>query len=447
MRARRPHSCRESCTSLINTRSVPRPHQILPTNFQKEINSDLMGRPQQQSHLFMYTLHITPGTMIPSDIRFVLLVCLSFGVVLVAAASLVEEKQSKDPNTKLSSHDSEASLEFEDWAFQHNKHYDSPSTKESKRKVYEENIARWKVLNQIPGGAIFGPENEPHADLTPNEYVQMIANCESASQQNPKDYGAEAVAATMTRTTAASSVTVGDEDIQHIQGRRRTMSFMYVDWRNQNGMSYVTPVKNQGPHGTCWSFGAAENLEGLNVRQGYPLMNISEQEFISCCAGCQGRSEDVTFEWLLNTTGGRPAMENSYPYDGNASYPCYATDAPRAPVTLHSWGRIRDDGTGLPILFGLEKWGPMGLGVDASCFHGYQSGIVRNCTDSHGINHAVLMVAAGTDIFFHDDDTLPSMVDFFTIKNSWGAKWGESGYVRIEQGKDWWGPLNLIYTE
>ena len=41
-------------------------------------------------------------------------------------------------------------------------------------------------------------------------------------------------------------------------------------------------------------------------------------------------------------------------------------------------------------------------------------------------DHAVLMVAAGTD-----DDL---KVDYYTIKNSWGAKWGEHGYVRIARG-------------
>ena len=44
-------------------------------------------------------------------------------------------------------------------------------------------------------------------------------------------------------------------------------------------------------------------------------------------------------------------------------------------------------------------------------------GVIRNCT-SKGVDHAVLMVAAGTD----------DGVNYFTIKNSWSAKWGEAGY-------------------
>ena len=150
------------------------------------------------------------------------------------------------------------------------------------------------------------------------------------------------------------------------------------------------------------------------------------------------------------------------PYVGNTSVPCLADTAPRAQVQLHSWGRVKDhDGTGNAIVQALETHGPMGLGVDAKCFHGYQSGIVRECNESNFgrtnhqrppmVNHAVLMVAAGTDLFYSKQESnavsFPETVDFFTIKNSWGPSWGEDGYVRIERGNDWWGPISAIYTE
>lgn len=338
-------------------------------------------------------------------------------------------------------------LAFEDWIVLHQKNYLNAEELAARHAIYQANCHQWDLLNQIPGGASYGPEREPHADLTPQEFVQVMANCASGMGEEEEGSGGTTI------STPATKILQEEPQQPKMQRRMKEKqpqrgdpkTIVYVDWRNQDGASYVTPPKSQGAHGTCWSFAAAENLEGLNVRQGHPLVNISEQEFISCCPQCQGRSQDVTFSWLVNTTGGHPALEDSYPYDGNPNVTCRAKEAPRAPVQLHSWTRIADDGTGTPVLLGLGYHGPLSLGVDARCFFGYKGGIVRNCTAAHGhpgVNHAVSMVAAGADVYEGD-----KMVDYFTIKNSWGGKWGEGGYVRIEQGKNWWGPLSVIYTE
>jgi len=384
----------------------------------------------------------------------------------------------------------------------------SYSTREkflARQQIYQNNLLRWKRLNQIPGGARYGPETEPHADLTPEEFAIISGSCGRSDgsrriqtnkrndnrrgsllpNHNPRLQQQREESLVRHRTQTLELSTTSDDDHHHSLAAPFTI--MDIDWRKHappqgsdimSPISYVTPVKNQGPHGTCWSFGAAENLEGLAVRQGHSLQNISEQEFISCCSECRGASADHTFLWLLNKTGGVPALEDSYPYDGNTSVPCFAETAPRADVELHSWGRVQDqDGTGDAIVAALNLYGPMGLGVDAKCFHGYQSGVVRECDTnvrsktSGSINHAVLMVASGTDLYYSSNSEdnnreeiatattettpktkrdllrFPTSVDFFVIKNSWGSRWGEDGYVRIERGKEWWGKLNVIYTE
>ena len=122
-----------------------------------------------------------------------------------------------------------------------------------------------------------------------------------------------------------------------------------VDWRTKGA---VTPVKNQGRYGTCWSFAAVENLEGLNFRQGHALQNISNQELIDCCADCQGRSADASFTFMLNNTGGQLDTQDSYPYEGKVS-PC-SKDGPgkvKSTMKLTTFGRIQDtDGTGNAIV-------------------------------------------------------------------------------------------------
>lgn len=237
-------------------------------------------------------------------------------------------------------------ITFEEWLLLHkarrstdsmqNSYYASPEEFDKRRRIYEQNLSRWAVLNTISGGATYGPEKEPYADKTPQEFAQIVASC-YRNTNNEKDETRR-----MGSTNSKQQVQSGRRNrrgglrsqmkraIEYKdQALQKAFTIMDVDWRahapsdkrqtksyaNSTNptdlVSYVTPVKNQGPHGTCWSFAAAENLEGLAVQQGHPLQNISEQEFISCCSDCQGRSADHTFSWLLQETDGVPALEES----------------------------------------------------------------------------------------------------------------------------------------
>ena len=204
--------------------------------------------------------------------------------------------------------------------------YSSPEEFAKRQRIYEENLSRWTVLNRIPGGARYGPEKEPHADRTPQEFAQLVGSCYRNSNNNDESRRNSHQQLVQHGPKKTFAMKTKIDSNRHIS--QQAFTIMDVDWRahapidkkqtsNANSthpaalVSYVTPVKNQGPHGTCWSFAAAENLEGLIVKQGHSLQNVSEQEFISCCSDCQGRSADHTFSWLLKATGGVPALEES----------------------------------------------------------------------------------------------------------------------------------------
>ena len=44
------------------------------------------------------------------------------------------------------------------------------------------------------------------------------------------------------------------------------------------------------------------------------------------------------------------------------------------------------------------------------------------------LDHEVLLVGFGTEVKQHGN------IDYWKIKNSWGPKWGESGYFRVRRG-------------
>jgi len=59
--------------------------------------------------------------------------------------------------------------------------------------------------------------------------------------------------------------------------------------------------------------------------------------------------------------------------------------------------------------------------ADQAAFQLYTSGVIsKNCGTN--LDHGVLVVGYGTDA---------SLGDYWKVKNSWGGKWGESGYFRL----------------
>lgn len=75
-------------------------------------------------------------------------------------------------------------------------------------------------------------------------------------------------------------------------------------------------------------------------------------------------------------------------------------------------------GRGCAALLSMIKNGPVSVVVNASNWGIYATGVFNDCITS--VNHAVLLVAV-----------TPT---YWKIKNSWGPRWGENGFIRIAMG-------------
>jgi len=189
-----------------------------------------------------------------------------------------------------------------------------------------------------------------------------------------------------------------------------------VDWRTEGA---VTPVKNQGQCGSCWSFSATGSMEGAYKIAGNDLTSFSEQQLVDCSKaegnmGCNGGLMDYAFTFAEKTA---MDTEASYPYKGrqgtcNTSVSGVATVSNFTDVTPKSPSALQE----------ALALGPVSIAIDASGlgFQLYHSGVLKRfCGTS--LDHGVLAVGYGSE----------SGTDFWIVKNSWGAAWGEKGYVRI----------------
>ena len=111
---------------------------------------------------------------------------------------------------------------------------------------------------------------------------------------------------------------------------KRTVLYTFpssIDWRNNNGGNWISPVKAQQECGSCYAFAALATLETLiKFDRNDPLFDtdLSEQYLVSCgpsgnrngydYGGCIGNYSDYVADFLMWT--GVPD-EDCFPYDEN----------------------------------------------------------------------------------------------------------------------------------
>jgi len=74
-------------------------------------------------------------------------------------------------------------------------------------------------------------------------------------------------------------------------------------------------------------------------------------------------------------------------------------------------------------VYALLAQGPISVGIDAGSddFQNYSSGVyTASCTED---DHAVIAIGYGNDA--------ASGSDYWLIRNSWGADWGDNGYIKV----------------
>merc|ERR1712228_407669 len=149
-----------------------------------------------------------------------------------------------------------------------------------------------------------------------------------------------------------------------------------VDWTTKGA---VTPVKNQGQYGSCWSFSTTGSIEGAWEIASGKLVSISEQQFVDCDtvdSGCNGGLMDNGFKYA---EGNALCTEQSYPYNAKKSQ----CEKQKCTIAIPQGGvtGYKDVADSEQALMSALNQQPVSIAIEAdkSVFQLYHSGVQGLC--------------------------------------------------------------------
>ena len=79
------------------------------------------------------------------------------------------------------------------------------------------------------------------------------------------------------------------------------------------------------------------------------------------------------------------------------------------------------------LMNAVVSLGPIAISAAAEPWQIYESGVFSSACGTD-VDHAIQLVGYGTDS--------ASGLDYWLVRNSWSASWGEAGYIRIKRFGD-----------
>ena len=282
---------------------------------------------------------------------------------------------------------------FNEWTAMHGKSYE-PTERDYRISIYEQNLAKIDAHNAKNLSWTMGVNQ--FADLTADEFKARI----TGGIRTPKK--------------SLRHVAVGPFNV--------SANPASVDWSEKGA---VTPIKNQEQCGSCWAFSTTGSVEGAWFLSNGTLVSLSEQQLVDCSTaegnqGCNGGLMDYGFQYIIDNKG--ITTEDAYPYTATGPNTCEAKGKPVA-ATLSGFKDVAPNSE-IALETAIVKQ-PVSVAVEAdqSVFQFYSGGVMDSACGTQ-LDHGVLAVGYGVD----------AGKEYYKVKNSWGADWGEKGYIRLGRG-------------
>lgn len=209
------------------------------------------------------------------------------------------------------------------------------------------------------------------------------------------------------------------------------------DWRNYGG-DWTNPIRDQGNCASCWAFavtGVFESYNELKYHNSHLNPDYAEQYLVNCAndmQGCNGGGFS-SLSYFVDKEGASggvgTVLESDYPYtatDGACKNLSSCTRYTMDTSVGETWYYVYPGPSDIPAIDVIKtviyQHGPVASAfyVDKG-FYYYSSGIYDSDTKATYSNHGIIIVGWG------EQDGR----GYWICKNSWGTKWGESGWFKI----------------
>ena len=284
------------------------------------------------------------------------------------------------------------------WMKSYNKVYASPEERNFRLGIFHETYVMVTEHNANPD-ATYTMELNQFADMT-DEEIRAKYLMGDFTQEDQDFLQAQP------RLTA--------EDAPRPEGVRGNPDVK--DWRTEG---VVPPVLNQGRCGSCWAFASAAMAEATYniLNEGDEIKQFSPQQVLDCSGGgsCKGGFPHKTFD-MYSEPGA--TSNDFYAYKGEQGY-C-DTGKIIEPSKLFT-----ENGMVSANEQAFETWSSvrvLGIGIMISRnFMMYKEGIFNDmkCADEKIGGHAITLNG------YNNNE------GWWLVRNSWGDRWGEDGYVRM----------------
>jgi len=291
--------------------------------------------------------------------------------------------------------------EFELFKVKHQKSYDDYNVEQLRKQIFKDNKEQIDRHNKryAAGKETYKMGVNQFTDLLPSEFKSLMLT----------SYNTSDMSASIEYTYSPLNLTIPKSK----------------DWRTEGA---VTRVKNQSLKyscGCCYAFAAVSALEGHQFIKYRRLTPLSEQNVVDCSKGynngCKGGSRANALYWIK--ANGGIDTEQSYPYTSFQGKCLYNPNNIGARVT----GVVAVAKSEQALAEVVAFKGPVAVGIYGNLLQHYHSGVFSDNRCYGPRNHAVTVVGYGPD--------------YWLIKNSWGATFGEHGYLRLARNRN-----NLCYV-